>query len=126
MKTIKLGSPSTHVISLNVLHRIVSYDLNVVIDKMFKEYITVPPPHIVDKSFSKNDVKDYIESGMFDVSWYITRGLKSKDEVLQVLSLEERSLKSFKMCNLHDLAHEMKNDMESLLAHFNLANIEQL
>ena len=129
LKKITLGSLSTHTISLNILYRIVSHDLDVVIDARYKESVLIPPLRILDNCFSKNDIKEYIGSSIFDVSWYASRLLKSEDvlnEISQILSFEERCLKSFKMCKLADLANEMEDLTEALLKHPNLNNIDHL
>ena len=55
--------------------------------KSVKSHIMIPPPQIIENGLLKDEVKTYLDSGLFDVSWYIPK-TSSIDvtELLEILS----------------------------------------
>ena len=130
LRKITVGSRSTRVISLNVLTRILTHGLTVIVDSRYRECIMLPPPHVIVSGFEEKTVKEYINNGAFDVQCFVSRIEKKSaavaDELMQILSAEERAVDSFTMCGLPELAQAVGDRIESLLEHKTLQNISNL
>ena len=130
LRKITVGSRSTRVISLNVLTRILTHGLTVIVDSRYRECIMLPPPHVIVSGFEEKTIKQYVNNGVFDVQWFVSRIEKKSaavaDELTQILSAEERTFDSFIMCGLPELAQAVGDRIESLLEHETLQNISNL
>ena len=118
LEVIKAGSESLEVIPLSVLERIVSRKLVIKIDDGYKKYLVLPPPYIIKTDFNVMQLKDYLENGMFDVSWFVEKlQCLSEDEnimhwICNVISKDERRLLSFKICHEAKIRKKLGTNIE--------------
>ena len=130
LNKITVGSRNTRVVSLNVLTRILSHGLVVTVDSRYRECLMLPPPHVIACCFEEKTVKEYVTNGVFNVEWFVGRIEKKSattaDELMQILSAEERTIDSFTMCGLPELAQAVGESIESIVEHTTLKNISNL
>ena len=125
---IKAGSKDTKYLSLSILERISAGDLTVDLSK-FKNDLLYPPSRTVPSDLDKNLVKAFLLSGMFDVSWFIAEDSSSCDsltDVKNILSIDERIITTFKMCNFPQLFKNNESALDSLFESPRLSKVECL
>ena len=123
LKQIKTGSKRTVGFSLYVLERVSCGSLCIEIVEQHKKNIQLPPQFIVQTDFAKEDVAEYLNSGLFDVSWYSS---EESSEVENILSLDEREIHTFKMTNEVTFADQLGSDFDFLLDSSTLSKVKQL
>ena len=120
------GSESTESVSLRVLQRISDGELTINIGDFFKQFLLLPPQHIVDSNFDRNEVEKYLNEGTFDASWFVSEGKVSTGTLIDMLSLDDRFIRTFKMCNLPELLDDYESNLDALFEILNFNNIECL
>ena len=127
LNSIFFGSNLNSVLSVTVLKRIVSHDLLVENNPDYHKYLMLPPPYISHNGFKKTDIIYYLESGDFNVSWFVTdTNLIEKEWLFEAISMDERDIQVFKMVKLSGFEQMVRNDLYEVLNHDNLRNIKQL
>ena len=124
---IRFGSENTNYISIEVLQKVSAGDLNIFVDSTYKERVIIPPPNI---NLQKDKVKEYLDSGKFNVSWYVPEKQRSPDnfsiKLLNVLAKDKRKIVSFEMINQCDLASIIGANLDDIMKCSSLENLEEL
>ena len=133
VKVIKVGSEQTKCLSKNLLQRMADGNLFVEFDERYRAQIKVPPQDVIDDCTKKNfneTISHYLKESEFDVSWYVSSDSNSInkvfDELISILSLDSRNIFSFKLSDFRHRPTEMSLNLERILAHTKLHNVEQL
>ena len=132
LKTLIAGSDQLQVISTSVLRRIAKEELSLEIDDVYKRNLLVPPPYIVDSNFNKSEIDNYLDCGVFDVSWYLNQlqRISEASDIVRLLSdivsKDERPILIFKMCKQPNLANKLQSNLDSIFMHHKFSSLEQL
>ena len=123
-----MGSNTTKCLSVDLLNRIGKGNLVVGVDDKYKANIMFPPPRIVKNNFTRDQVDDYLNSGVFDLSWY--ESLKSRDDLVaklsDIIAMDKRNIHTVKLCDQPALAKAIGSKLDDLLLSPNLTNIENM
>ena len=112
LNKIKVGSNDMIGFSLDVLQRITHGSLLIEIDDQHRKTVQLPPQFIVETHFAKEEVAEYLNNGLFDVSWY---SLEDSLELKKILSFEKRELYTFKMSHEQEFAAQLGPDFDLIL-----------
>ena len=127
---INVGSLATRALSLKVMKRICLGRLLVDVAESYKTNMIIPPPYIVKNNFNKKQVEEYLNSGVFDVSWFMSESFMQEEDlvsaILDILSMDKRNIRVFKMCNQPDCASKIGPRIDELFTCTALDDIEQL
>ena len=75
----------------------------------------------------KNEVERYLESGLFDVSWYVSKASTvDVTALLELLSMDNRNLLTFQMAGQPEFASKINSGVDALLQSKRLENIIHL
>ena len=127
---INVGSLATRALSLKVMERICLGRLLVDVAESYKTNMVIPPPYIIKNHFNKKQVEEYLNSGVFDVSWFMSESFMQEEDlvsaILDILSMDKRNLRVFKMCKQPDCASKIGPRIDELFTCTTLDDIEQL
>ena len=116
---LEFGSMETESISLDLLKRVSYSNFKILLNENLQQQLLIPPPYIVQNSFDKSNIADYLENGKFDISWYSSQAemssLRVVDYLSKILDLDERNITSLKLYSQEDLVRQMGSDIDRLL-----------
>ena len=95
LKQLRAGSLNTQSVSLNVLQRIADDKLRIHMDS-YGDSLLLLPQFIANSKFNQTAVKQYLENGIFDTSWF---GECRFDDFNNILSADERKITTFRIRN---------------------------
>ena len=130
LTTIRAGSSETRVVSSNVMQKVLTSDFVIDIDERYKDKLMYPAPFVVNNNFEKKDIEEFLANGAFDVSWYTFKfsatGTTIVDILSNIVSLDQRDILTFAMCRLPDICLRIGKEIDILLAHEKLSDLEQI
>ena len=99
LKHIRAGSLNTQSVSLNVLQRIADDKLRISIGS-YGDFLSLLPQYIPNSNFNLTAVKQYLENGIFDTSWF---GECRLNDINDIISVDERTITTFRIRNFSKL-----------------------
>ena len=101
LESLAVGSSEMNCLSVQILQRLSQGDFNLHLDEEYKENIIVPPPHLVVKDLHREEISTYLNSGEFNISWYMSDELRKSENpvnhLLNILSLDKRKILRLRM-----------------------------
>ena len=130
LKSIKVGSTETIGLSTAILQRFRSDDLNIDLDENYAKNLLLPPPHLVSNPLVREEIGDYLDDGIFDLSWYSALIKDEPEHFVQqlchLLSLDHRIISTLKMAGQTHMVSEIGSDIDVILKSESLSRVAYL
>ena len=103
LKTLVLGSGNTRYLSTSVLEKLTSSDFIIKCEPLGKNQMLLPPPHINMNNPDRRQISDYLNSGLFDLTWYLPERNSNPDNfgnvMHDIVQLDTRKITELQICN---------------------------
>ena len=126
LKTLMLGSGDTKYLSTSVVEKLTSSNLIIKCELLDANQMLLPPPHINVNNPDRRQIRDYLNSGLFDLAWYLPKRNSNPDNfdnvVHDIVQLDTRKITELRICN-----DELSGlNVDDLLKYSNFHSTEKL